>query len=159
MGTLVAAPSEQDQFITGISASEVSRTCIIQAVLVGDRLAGLDAQQNVVSVKIDGGNQIDVTLTTQAAGTSKGQIVKELNADATFGAAATASLDGNQIVIKSKANSSCSSVEVVTTALNTALGLTAGTTTAAAASTGAALNVQNQGAGTLTAKSGCIQAI
>ena len=25
MGTIVAAPSEQDQFITGISASEVSR--------------------------------------------------------------------------------------------------------------------------------------
>lgn len=38
MGALVAAPSEQDQFITGISASEVSRKCIIQAVLAGGGL-------------------------------------------------------------------------------------------------------------------------
>ncbi|MFM2125456.1 MAG: hypothetical protein RL328_1907, partial [Acidobacteriota bacterium] len=114
------------------------------------------SSNNIVSVKIDGGSQIDVTLTTQAAGTSKGQIVKELNADATFGAAATASLDGNQIVIKSKGNSSSSSVQIVSTALNTALGLTAGTTTAAAASTGAALNVQNQSVGTLTAKANII---
>ena len=114
------------------------------------------ATNNVLSFKIDGGSQIDVTLTTQAAGTSKGQIAKELNADATFAAAATASLEGNQLVIKSKGNSATSSVQVVTTALNTALGLTAGTTTAASASTGAALAVQNQSVGTLDARANII---
>ncbi len=127
------------------------------AVTGSDTAAYVDtSSNNTLSFKVDGGSQINVTLTTQAAGTSKGQIVKELNADATFAAAATASLDGNQLVIKSKGNSSTSSVEVVTTALNTALGLTAGTTTAAAASTGAALQVQNQGGGTLTAKANII---
>jgi flagellin len=110
----------------------------------------------VASFKIDGGAQINVTLTTQAAGTSKGQIVKELNANATFGAAAAASLEGNQIVIKSKGNSATSSVEVVTTALNTSLGLTAGTTTAAAAATGAALAVKNQSVGPLDARANII---
>ncbi len=114
------------------------------------------ATNNVLSFKIDGGSQINVTLTTQAAGTSKGQIAKELNADATFAAAATASLEGNQLVIKSKGNSASSSVEVVSTALNTALGLTAGTTSAASASTGAALAVKNQGRGTLDARANII---
>jgi flagellin len=114
------------------------------------------AANNILSFKVDGGTQIDVTLTTQAAGTSKGQIAKELNADATFAAAATASLEGNQLVIKSKSNSANSSVEVVTTALNTALGLTAGTTTAASASTGAALAVKDQGVGTLDARANII---
>ena len=114
------------------------------------------ASNTVLSFKVDGGSQIDVTLTTQAAGTSKGQIAKELNANSTFAAAATASLEGNQLVIKSKGNSASSSVEVVTTALNTSLGLTAGTTTAAAASTGAALTVKNQGVGTLDARANII---
>lgn len=127
------------------------------------RVAGTDtsayvdtSSNNILSFKVDGGSQIDVTLTTQAAGTSKGQIAKELNANSTFAAAATASLEGNQLVIKSKSNGSSSKIEVITTALNTALGLTAGTTTAAAASTGAALNVQNQGVGTLSAKANII---
>ena len=114
------------------------------------------ASNNVLSFKVDGGSQINVTLTTQAAGTSKGQIAKELNANSTFAAAATASLEGNQLVIKSKGNSATSSVEVVTTALNTALGLTAGTTSAASASTGAALAVKNQGVGTLDARANII---
>ncbi|MEI9812792.1 MAG: flagellin [Acidobacteriota bacterium] len=127
------------------------------AVTGTDTSAYLDTtSNNIVSVKIDGGSQIDVTLTTQGKGTSKGQIVKELNGNATFAAAATASLEGNQLVIKSKGNSASSSVQVITTALNTALGLTAGTTAAASASTGAALNVQNQANGTLTDKANII---
>jgi flagellin len=111
---------------------------------------------NVISVKIDGGSQINVTLTTQAAGTSKGQIAKELNANVTFAAAAKAYLEGNQLVIQSKGNTASSSVEVVTTNLNTTLGLTAGTTAAAAASTGAALNVQDQSVGTIDARANII---
>lgn len=34
-GTRVPALSEQDQFITGVSATEVSRRCLVQSVLVG----------------------------------------------------------------------------------------------------------------------------
>lgn len=113
------------------------------------------ASDNVLSFKVDGGTQIDVTLSTQAAGTSKGQIAKELNANTTFAAAATASLEGNQLVIKSKGNSATSSVEVVTTNLNTTLGLT-GTATAASASTGAALKVRDQGVGTIDARANII---
>lgn len=127
------------------------------SVTATDTAAYVDtSSNNIASFKIDGGAQINVTLTTQAAGTSKGQIAKELNANSTFAAAATASLEGNQLVIKSKGNSATSSVEVVTTALNTSLGLTAGTTTAAAASTGAALAVKNQGVGTLDARANII---
>ena len=126
-------------------------------VTATDTAAYVDTSSNTIaSFKIDGGSQINVTLTTQAAGTSKGQIAKELNANSTFAAAATASLEGNQLVIKSKGNSSTSSVEVVTTALNTSLGLPAGTTTAAGASTGAALAVKNQSVGTLDARANII---
>ncbi|MEP7352913.1 MAG: flagellin [Acidobacteriota bacterium] len=122
-----------------------------------DTAAYADTSTNhTLSFKIDGGSQINVATITSAAGTSKGQIVHDLNADATFAAAATASLQGNQLVIKSKSNASTSSVEVVTTALGTAVGLTAGTTTASAASTGAALNVQVQGNSTVDARSNII---
>ncbi len=110
---------------------------------------------NLLWFKFDGGAQINVTLTTQAAGTSKGQIAKELNANANFALAATASIEGNQLIIKSKGNSATSSVEVVTTNLNTTLGLS-GTATAAAASTGAALKVQDQGVGSIDARANII---
>jgi flagellin len=110
---------------------------------------------NTLSFKVDGGSQINVTLSTQAAGTSKGQIAKELNANANFSAVATASLNGNQLVIKSKGNSSSSSVEIVTTNLGTTLGLS-GTATAASASTGAALNVRDQGVGTIDGRANII---
>jgi flagellin len=127
------------------------------SVTASDTAAYVDTSTNhTLSFKIDGGSQINVSTITSSVGTSKGQIVKDLNADATFSAAATASLEGNQLVIKSKGNSASSSVEVVTTALGTVVGLTAGTTTAASASTGAALNVQNQGVGTLDARANII---
>ncbi|MEO5924530.1 MAG: flagellin [Bryobacteraceae bacterium] len=127
------------------------------SVTASDTAAYADTSvNNTLSFKIDGGSTISVSTITSSVGTSKGQIVKDLNADATFGAAATASLNGNQIVIKSKGNSATSSVEVVSTALGTAVGLTAGTTSAASASTGAALNVQNQGVGTLNARANII---
>ncbi|MEO8100101.1 MAG: flagellin [Acidobacteriota bacterium] len=115
-----------------------------------DTVAYADTSANaILSFKIDGGSQINVTVTS-AKGTSKGQIVADLNADATFAASATAHLDGNKIVIKSKDTGADSSVAVVTTALNTALGLS-GTASAADAATGADFNVQVQAAGTLAA--------
>jgi flagellin len=126
-------------------------------VTASDTAAFADTSTNhTLSFKIDGGSTINVSTITSAAGTSKGQIVKDLNADATFSAAATASLQGNQLVIKSKGNSATSSVEVVTTTLGTAVGLTAGVTGAAAASTGAALNVQVQGGSTVDARANII---
>ncbi len=110
---------------------------------------------HTLSFKIDGGSTLTVTLSTQAAGTSKGQIAKELNADANFSQVAEAHLNGNQLVIKSKTNSSSSSVQIVTTNLGTTLGLS-GTATAAAASTGADLSVQDQGVGTIDARANII---
>ena len=121
-----------------------------------DTNAFVDTSTNhTISLKIDGGAQIDVNVTS-GVGTSKGQIVNDLNADTNFSAAATARLDGNKIVIESKNTGSNSSVEVVTTALNTSLGLTAGVSTAADASTGAALGVQVQGANAVKANANFI---
>jgi flagellin len=84
---------------------------------------------------------------TNSAATSKAQIVRDLNADATFTAAATASLSGDQLVIKSKGNSSSSTVAITTTLFSTNLGLSVTPATAAAASTGADLRTQVQADG------------
>jgi flagellin len=120
-----------------------------------DTAAYVDTSTNTaISVKIDGGSTITVNVTS-AVGTSKGQIVKDLNADASFAAVATAYLDGNKVVIKSKETGEDSSVEIVTTALGTALGLS-GTATAEDASTGAALSVQVQAAGVVKAAANVI---
>jgi flagellin len=100
------------------------------------------------SVKFDGGSQINVTVATSDA-LAKGTIVKTLNDDSTFSANAIASLEGNQIVIRSKTNSSSSSIEIVDTGLSQALGLTAGsdvTFSAASASTGAEVKSSVQAA-------------
>jgi flagellin len=111
---------------------------------------------DVLTFSIDGGSTFNVTV-TQAAGTSKGQIVKDLNANATFSASAIAYLDGNQIAIKSKTNSSSSSVAVTSGSgsLATTLGFS-GTASAAAASTGADLNVRVQGSGVVAAAANVI---
>ena len=105
-----------------------------------DTSAGGAAKQ--VTLSVDGGSAFTVNV-TQGVGTSKGQLVADLNADSNFSAKATASLDGNHLVIKSKSNSSSSAVTVTTTALSTALGLS--NATATSASTGAALNATVQG--------------
>ena len=108
---------------------------------------------NTLTVAIDGGTANAITL-TQAYGTSKGQLVSDLNANTTFNANAIASLSGNQIVIKSKTNGSTSSVQV-TGALATSLGFGA-TSTAAAASTGADLAVRVAGAGAVNTNANVI---
>jgi flagellin len=100
---------------------------------------------NQLTVAIDGGSAFTVNV-TNAATVSKGQIVNDLNANGTFSAAATAYLQGNQIVLRSKGNSSSSAVAITSTTLSTNLGLT-GTATAAAASTGADLSTRVQGNG------------
>jgi flagellin len=102
---------------------------------------------------IDGGSSFSVNV-TQGVGTSKGQLVADLNADTTFKASATASLNGNQLVITSKNNSATSSVAVTGT-LATALGFS-GTATAANASTGASLNTSVQGSTAIDANANVI---
>ncbi len=92
---------------------------------------------------IDGNPTFSVNV-TQGIGTSKGQIVADLNADATFQANAIASLNGNQIVITSRANSATSSV-AVTSPLATTLGFS-GTSAAAPPSSGSNLSTSVQGA-------------
>ena len=105
---------------------------------------------------MNGASTFDVTV-TQAAGTSKGQIVKDLNANNSFSAVATAYLNGNQIAIKSKTNGATSSVAVTSSSgtLAATLGFS-GTAAAAAASTGAELNVRVHGAGAVAVASNVI---
>ena len=79
---------------------------------------------------------------------SKGSIVSILNNDANFSSVATASLDGNKLVIQSNTNASNSSVQLAGS-LATALGFSTSAATAAAASTGTDLKNTVQGAGTL----------
>lgn len=89
---------------------------------------------NRLTLAVDGGSAFNVDVTASAT-LSKGALVNELNANGTFSASATAYLDGNKVVIRSKGNSATSAVTVTTTTLSTNLGLSSAT--AAAASTGA----------------------
>ena len=111
---------------------------------------------DVLTFAVDGASTFDVTV-TQAAGTSKGQIVKDLNANNSFSAVATAYLNRNQIAIKSKTNGATSSVAVTSSSgtLAATLGFS-GTAAAAAASTGAELNVRVHGAGAVAVASNVI---
>jgi flagellin len=93
-----------------------------------------------------------------AATVSKASIVNALNSDANFKNAATASLDGNKVVITSNNNSSASSVQIAGS-LATALGFSTTTATAASASTGASLNTTVQAAGTITANQNVISSL
>ena len=94
-----------------------------------------------LTLSVNGASPINVVVTNSAA-TSKAQIVKDLNANSSFSAVATATLQGNQVTIQSNNNSSTSSVAITSTALATSLGLSTTTATSANASTGASLNTQ-----------------
>ncbi len=96
------------------------------------------------------GTSLGALSVTQGAGTSKGQLAADLNANSTFNQVATAYLNGNQLVIQSKATGSTSSVAVTGT-LATSLGFSGTASTAGSASTGATLGVQVQGAGVVAA--------
>lgn len=76
---------------------------------------------------------------------TKAQVVNILNSDSNFSSAATASLNGNQVVIQSNLNSANSSVQAAGS-LATALGFSTTAATAASASTGASLNTTVQSA-------------
>ncbi len=103
-----------------------------------------------LTLSVDGGTAFTVSLTSAAA-LSKGQAVKELNANSTFASQATAYLEDNQVVIRSKGNSATSSVDFTTTTLSTNLGLS--DATAADASTGADVRTRIQGAAATAAGS------
>jgi flagellin len=98
---------------------------------------------NTLTLSVNGGPTFSVNVTSGAA-VSKAQIVKDLNNDTGaglhFANYATAYLNGDQIVIKSKNNSGSSSIALTSTTLATSLGLSTTTATAASASTGASLN-------------------
>lgn len=100
-----------------------------------------------LQLRFNGGSTQTFALTDNGAGgtTSKGSIVAQLNANSTFAANAVASLDGNQVVIRSKSNAADSQIEVVQTGLSDQLGLTGQNVTAATASTGADVTVRVQG--------------
>ncbi|HEY3738830.1 MAG TPA: flagellin [Bryobacteraceae bacterium] len=112
-----------------------------------DTSAGGAAKQ--LTLAIDGGTAFTVNV-TQGVGTSKGQIVDDLNSYfQTNSVGASASLNGNQLVITSNGNSSASAVTVTGTTLSTALGLTSAT--ASSASTGSAVTTTVQGANAVAA--------
>ena len=106
------------------------------------------AGADTLTLAVNGASAFSVTITDNGANgsTSKGSIVAQLNAATAFSDVASAYLDGNQIVIKSKANSATSSVAITTTALSTGLGLSATAATAAGASSGADVRTRLQGA-------------
>ena len=83
-----------------------------------------------------------VTVNFSAGTYSKADIVKALNGDTNFSAAGTATLQGNQITIQSKNNTSSSTVAISAGTLATSLGLSTTTATSTSASTGASLNTQ-----------------
>lgn len=122
-----------------------------------DNIGFADTSTNhTLQIAVDGGTSTTYNL-TQAAGTSKGQLVADLNTQfASNNVGATASLDGNHLVIKSNGNSSTSAVAVTTTALSTTFGLTGAT--AASASTGAALTTTLQGSNAVAAGTNIIGA-
>jgi flagellin len=155
-----ATGGKQLAFSSSTSAFQVQAGDQLSAALLGKfernaALTGTNTSATVatngggtaadLTLKIDGGTAFTVSVTSGAT-TSKGQIVKDLNANTTFAASATAYLDGNEIVLRSKANSATSSVEISTaTTLSGNLGLT-GTASAASASTGASLATRVQAA-------------
>ena len=93
-----------------------------------------------LTLAVNGAAPISVAFA--AATYSKADIVKTLNANAGFNAVATATLQGNKVVIQSNSNASTSSVAISLTTLGTGLGLSTTTATAASASTGANLTTQ-----------------
>ncbi len=77
---------------------------------------------NQLTLAVDGGSAFTVNVSSGAA-ESKAQLVRDLNANGTFAAAATASLNGNQIVLTSKGNSASSSIAITNTTLSANSGL------------------------------------
>ncbi len=102
-----------------------------------------------LTLAVDGASAFNVTVADNGANgsTSKGSVVAQLNAQNAFSDKATAYLNGNQIVIKSKGNSATSQVAITSTTLATSLGLSSTAVTAADASTGADVKTRVQGAG------------
>jgi flagellin len=98
-----------------------------------------------LTFSLNGGASFNVDITSSTPdNVSKGEIVRQLNADATFSASAVAYLDANKVVIKSRDNSASSSVTVTATGLSAALGLTVDASTNNSASASEATRVQGR---------------
>jgi flagellin len=114
-----------------------------QAATVATNGGGTSAR---LTLTVDGGSSFNVDVTAVAS-KSKAQVVKELNLDAGFSTVATAHLEGDQVVLKSKGNTASSSIDLAATTLATNLGLSTAAATAAGASTGADLSTYVAAAG------------
>ena len=129
---------------TGISVLATGTTAnLTTANITG--FTGATAQTSAGTNGLTGTAGLDATAT---APPSKGAIVNILNSDSAFNGVATASLNGNQVVLESKTNGANSSVQALGT-LASALGFSATAATAAAAATGADVKTTVQAAGTL----------
>jgi len=153
---------QQLAFTSSVAGFQVAAGDQMANALMGNfaqnaSIAGTDTNPTVdtssnhtLTFHFDGSSSAVTVSVTSGSATSKGQIVADLNANSAFHAAATASLQDNQIVIKSNNTGASSQVVVNHTALSDSLGLSAGsdvTQSAAAASTGASLTTTVQGAG------------
>ena len=152
--TLAQIASEITASSAGVTAS-VSGTATSQQLVLTSKTTGVTSNVSVVaagtSPELLAANITGFTANT--AGTpgtpiglvSKASIVNLLNSDANFSSVATASLNGNQVVVQSNANTSSSSVQI-TGSLAAALGFSTAAATAASAATGASLNTAVQSA-------------
>ena len=160
-----AAGREQLTFNSSVAAFQVQAGDQTANALLGNfspvnaAATGTDTQSTLnttaagtIGFQFDGSGQtINVTTIPTGAGTTKTAIVNALNANSNFHAAATASLNGSQVVITSNNNTSASAVTAVdggAGSLSELLGLTTNgnvTTAAGSPSTGAALTTSVQG--------------
>lgn len=154
-----SAGRQQLTFNSSVAAFQVQAGDQMANALMGNFQAvnaaatGTDTQSTLnttaagtIAFQFDGSGQtVNVTNIPTGAATTKTAIVQALNANSNFHAAATASLNGSQVVITSNNTTSNSAVTVVdggAGSLSELLGLTTNgnvTTAAGAASTGATL--------------------
>lgn len=94
-------------------SAAVNATLASVAGTVSSAGFNVTASNRVVTVRIDGGSAITVSLSTGNPRTPA-QIVANLNGNATFAAAATAAVVGNRIYIRSNGSGTDASVQFVT---------------------------------------------
>jgi flagellin len=155
-----SAGRQQIAFTSPTTAFQVEGGDRTANALLGkfERNATLTGSNTAVSVNTNGGTRGDLTLNIDGRGavtyniglnnaggtTSKGAIVERLNSLSNFNDRAVATLEGNQVVIKSKGNSANSSIAVTQTDGSDNLGLSLTPATAADASTGADVTTKVQ---------------
>ncbi len=132
--------------LNGFEYNPIARGANTAAFVDTDQSTATDDN---ITFSFSGGAPVTVTLSglADANNVSKGEIVRQLNANSDFSANAVAYLDANRVVVKSKTNSSTATITVTNGTLAQSLGLTTSadvTYAAQASATGAALTTTVQ---------------